>query len=94
MPVLTTQDRELIQFLLDSDWTSPAVAKLLLNDRRGSRTAIYVCVKRWSKSGSVWPSKGGRPCLIEPHIRDWLLDLIAIKSTYWCEELAYFIFRE
>lgn len=90
MAPLTASDREYIDYLCREHVPGEVIAKSLVTTQRGSRAAVYRCIKRFRLYGTVNPQvdqNRGRPKVITPEIRDFLLDELIADGTVWQAEL-------
>lgn len=94
MAPLNEQDEVMIDYLYYDGYTANEIISILGD--HGSRTAVYLRVKRFKEHGSMFASKGisGRPRLIEPKARDLLVDLVASKGDLFLDELQYMLLNE
>lgn len=94
MAPLSGQDEALIEYLLQDGFSVPFIVDAL--SPHGSRTAVYRRYKRFKEYGSIFLGKGvgGAQRLIQPHMRDYLVDVLAKKGDYWLDELQYMLLAE
>ncbi|KAK3678008.1 hypothetical protein LTR78_002103 [Recurvomyces mirabilis] len=81
MPALTHEDEAFIEHLMRNGHKPLRIIEAFELLGRGSRTAIYVRTKRFETNGTVFPiSKGGRPRLISPEIREFIVEVLKKKG--------------
>ena len=92
MAPFTAQDKAIIEQLVKDGSTAKDIWLLWRVDHAytGSFAAvkrIATDVKRYGTSLDAPRGKPGRPKKILPHIRDFIVDVIAAKGTTWVDEL-------
>ncbi|KAF1823554.1 uncharacterized protein K489DRAFT_430943 [Dissoconium aciculare CBS 342.82] len=96
MAPLTPEDVEIIEKRLAKGKWAEDLVKEFLAEGRGSKTAVYRKIKRWTETGSAKhiPKPSGRPRTVTPEENAWMLEQLRKDSSLALDDLQSLLLTE
>jgi transposase len=96
MAPLTPEDVEIIEKRLAKGKWPEDLVKEFLAEGRGSKTAVYRKIKRWTETGSAKhiPKPSGRRRTVTPEENAWMLEQLRKDSSLALDDLQSLLLTE